>query len=165
MLKKTLLLFISCFSFLCAGSKYSYPEDEYSNAAYEQMDHFAHKIAKEYDLKFLNTCLHDVITGKESGPLGHFGLLFTSRKNLTIEEGRILAYKLALALSKNKKLPIDKQAFKIAFWDQEFDRPLFPYLADIRFFNELFHYSYADPKTQALEKPIIEPFSIDKIPS
>jgi len=49
-------------------------------------------------------------------------------------------------------------AFKISFWDEQMDRPLNPYIADVRLIEGKIYYYYADPKTQALLDPIIEPF-------
>lgn len=46
---------------------------------------------------------------------------------------------------------------KIVFWDQNVNRPLHPYLAQVSVKDSKIHYYYADPKTQALlEPPLIE---------
>lgn len=49
--------------------------------------------------------------------------------------------------------------FKITFWDDNIDRPLYPFVAQVRFVDGKILYYYADPKTQALqEPPIVEAF-------
>lgn len=40
---------------------------------------------------------------------------------------------------------------KIAYWDKNVNRPQVPYLAEITFLNEKFHYYQADPETQVLK--------------
>lgn len=47
-------------------------------------------------------------------------------------------------------------AFKLTFWDENFDRPLYPYIAQVRYVaGEIFYY-YANTETQALETPPLE---------
>lgn len=146
-LKKLLLLLITSIAPIIGNA--SLPL-----ATYREVDLFAYQIGRKHNLTFLNSCLHSVIGGKDCENC--FGLLFTSQKSLTLDEGRVLANKLLESLLTNTLLNKDNLAFKIAFWDKEVNRPLFPYLADIRFFNSKFHYYYANPKNQALETPIIE---------
>ena len=50
----------------------------------------------------------------------------------------------------------ERIGFKLSFWDDNYDRPLTPYLAQIIYMNEKFYYYYADQKTQALQEPIVE---------
>ena len=45
---------------------------------------------------------------------------------------------------------LDLLGVKIAYWDQNVNRPLPPYLAEITFYDHKFRYYQADPKTQAL---------------
>ncbi len=52
--------------------------------------------------------------------------------------------------------------FKIAFWDANNNRPLHPYLAQIIYKEQKFYFYYADPKTEALQEPIIEHIDIVK---
>lgn len=45
---------------------------------------------------------------------------------------------------------------KWAFWDANVDRYDPPQLAEIRIYDQNIYYFYANPKTQALEEPIVE---------
>lgn len=58
----------------------------------------------------------------------------------------------------DSKIELDNLGFKIAFWDENVERPKRPYLAQIRVANEQIYYYYADPETQALKDPYIETF-------
>jgi len=54
----------------------------------------------------------------------------------------------------------DHLGIKLTFWDKEMERPTFPYVADARFVEGHLFFYYADPSTQALSYPIIEPYEM-----
>src|SRR6185295_7712024 len=47
--------------------------------------------------------------------------------------------------------------WKLAFWDENVNRPQQPYLAEIQFKDSAFHYYIADPETLALKLLYKEP--------
>jgi hypothetical protein len=57
-----------------------------------------------------------------------------------------------------KQVGLQYIGLKIAFWDKNNNRPPIPYLAQIAFFDEKFHYYQADPETQALRLVLVESF-------
>lgn len=54
---------------------------------------------------------------------------------------------------------INDLSFRIAFWDENVERMLPPYIAEISFIEGKLYYHLANPTTLELEEPIIEPFS------
>lgn len=56
-------------------------------------------------------------------------------------------------------------AIKIAYWDEEMNRPLLPYIADVRLQEGNITYYTADPITQALQVHLVEslPEAINKV--
>ncbi len=57
----------------------------------------------------------------------------------------------------------DLFGFKVGFWDENVDRPLYPYLAQIRAAAGKVYFYYADPKTQALQEPPAEALTFDEL--
>lgn len=51
----------------------------------------------------------------------------------------------------------EMMSFRLAFWDENMERSFYPYLAQIQLVDHKLYYYYADPKTQALLDPIVEP--------
>ncbi len=98
---------------------------------------------------------------------GEYGLSFISRKTMMLEEGKALVtpivcnfveeikqngYVQEYVKSYHDTSPTQaKVVIKIAFWDEEVNRPKPPYLAAIVFGNNTFHYYQADPETQSLQ--------------
>lgn len=159
------------------GSKYYTSESEYWMNAYVALDDFGEKLAKQFHLKFLNSG-RKVLAGAQS-PDGEWALNFISNQSMTIEQARPMVKEMAFAVLYNmyhdpifevvvrtKRLPFQSTTlndrmigFKISFWDSNNDRPLYPALAQIRLADEHLYYHYADPKTQALQDPIVVPLS------
>lgn len=52
-----------------------------------------------------------------------------------------------------RTLSINNIGIRIDLWDANFDRYLYPYVSQVQFKGGKIHYYYADPKTQALQKP------------
>ncbi len=126
------------------------------------------------------------IAGATSSSLTPWGLLFTSPDKLTLDQARPIINKISTellekiykdpsfanysieALKRYPKMnypPVTNKslAIRIDFWDENVDRPLHPYIAEIRLVEEKIYYYYADPKTQGLQEPfLVEPFSAPK---
>lgn len=152
-----------------------YPGPSYETKPLYALDKLGKDFAKKNNLKFLNSALGSYLTGSE---VCVWSLNFISRNAMTIDEARPMVKSLTLkVLEKIKQDPLfaaylekgkgfittalgpDAVGFRLAFWDSEVNRPLYPYLAQIRLAEGKIFYHYADPKTQALQDPIIE--SID----
>ena len=167
-----LLAPLSCF-FMCSASKYDCPPHEVK--ALQSTETLGKQIARKYEM-----CLLDFGNGQELvGFLPcRWCLSLMSRKKMTIEQARPIAVEIAqsllyqlygnqafqYALTKSSQayhyMPSkpnnDMVGFRLGFWDQNMDRPLTPYVAQIRFADGKLYYHYADPGTQALLDPIIE---------
>lgn len=137
---------------------------------------FARKKAYIYKLNYLNC----TTTYFEKFYLKSWGFALTGNESTfkTLEEIRPIALDLANSflelvntdenfkeyqrLRRPRLIDLDKVslekviAFKVAYWDKNFDRPLAPYIADFRFMDGKFSYYYADPKTQALQLILTE---------
>jgi len=140
------------------------------------IDAFAKKLAKEYQLEFLNSGTGHMADAKQ----GIWALSLVCRQPMTLDEGRQLATAIAQKLlnkvftdplfsiycqkensfRKDTILRKEYVAFRLAFWDKNTDRPQHPYLAQIRLADGNLFYHYADPTTQALQPPITEPLDI-----
>jgi hypothetical protein len=135
------------------------------------IDAFAKKLAKEYQLEFLNSGTGHMVDAKQ----GIWALSLVCRQPMTLDEGRQLATAIAQKLlnkvftdplftqyCQKERCPLKSEyvAFRLAFWDKNTDRPQHPYLAQIRLADGNFFYHYADPITQALQPPIAEPLEI-----
>lgn len=115
------------------------------------------------------------ITGDPDTERSPWALLVTSDKLMTVEEGIVLAQAYGAKLmdlmeenvlferlrghynkGREQKMTLKNcLAFRLAFWDANVNRPLAPYLAEIRLVKGEFKCYYANPKTQALEDPPI----------
>ena len=56
-----------------------------------------------------------------------------------------------------KNLSPELIGFKINFWDEKVNRFKPPYISQIRLADGQFYYHFANPETQALEPPIVQP--------
>lgn len=110
-----------------------------------------------------------------------FGVWVTSKNKETIGSGRDLAVAFTKAylaeLTTNKdtskwyeyhllqpkrfsgKLSVKNVGIKIAFWNEQVERPQSPYLAEIDFYGDMFRYYEADPKTHALRLVLEESYA------
>lgn len=123
------------------------------------------------DGHFANTSTEDV-----------FGIWVTSNRKVTLEIGKALAidflnaYFLELRTNQdvlswykeltewhpkryNGNLGLKNIRIRIAFWDENVERPKAPYLSEIDFAYGKFHYYEADPETQALKLVLEEPYT------
>lgn len=135
------------------------------------------KLGEQYHLTLLNTGYGTIARAKE----GAWAIHWTCDRSMTIDQARPMAQAMAQRMQKmmqadplfkkycaerNKyssspfELTSDKLAFRLAYWDANVDRPLHPYLAEVRLADNFIYYHYADPKTQALLDPICEPLQL-----
>lgn len=137
----------------------------------------AEKIAADYNFQFMTCGLGNMIEDSDALWCGKFLVQYP----ITLEEMRPIAQNIYAQLWKkmnvdpvfddylemyalsHASLNIPKQpltpnllTLKIIFWDQDMNRPLKPYLAQVSVKENKIHYYYADPKTQTLQDPIIE---------
>lgn len=155
---------------------YVYPGPDYETKPMYQLDKLGKEFAKKHQMKFLNCSGRSYLTGSDECL---WSLNLISRENMTIEEARpivkLLTTKLlekmyndplfknfqVRSLETNKEpkyeaLTDHSMGFRLSFWDKEMNRPLYPYLAQIRLAEGKLFYHYADPKTQALLDPVVE---------
>lgn len=147
------------------------------NSNYDSLDAFMKGFAKKHQLELINK------TGCGAGLHSIWGVSVASEQNMTLDEGRKLASELAYNLlykmyhepsftkyctEWHKKCPNpinDNMTFRIAYWDKNVNRPLYPYLAQIRMEEGKLFFHYADPKTQALQEPIVETLESLNLPN
>jgi len=171
------------FSLICAlsfcpllfGAKHNGPS--YDTKPRNALDSLGERLAKKYNMKMLNTGLGYLA----DAPKATWCINFVNNQNLTIEQAEPIAANLVRAVlyemyhnplfnayflevnkqrtnpkTKESILNNEKMSFKIAFWDANVNRPLYPYLAQIRFTGTAIYFHYADPQTQALQEPIVK---------
>lgn len=171
MIRQVIRLFTaiaSCF-ILCSAN---HTGPKYDSEPRDALDILAISLAKKYQLNFLNSGT-GIIAGYDEGL---WALNYTSAKKMTIEEARPMVAEMAQAFlykmyhdplfaaymeaskrySRRTELANDLMGFKIAFWDENVDRPLNPYLAQIRFADNKIYFHYASPKDQSLLEPKVE---------
>lgn len=148
----------------CYRSNYGPPTEVAKNYAIKK---YALTIAKQHSFNLL--MVNDVTSNYSA----YYCMAFTSDQQLSLEQGKALAipivYDFLQMLSQDPavkaycdhEIQTSKYRFaspprpqniglKIAFWDQNVNRPKNPYLAEIMFESGFFHYYEADPDTQAL---------------
>lgn len=134
---------------------------------------FASQLAKKNRMQLLNTGIGKIV----DSPKTRWDMSLTSHQQWTIEQARpvvvemihdfwqkvsqdpIFAKYLEYTASHYKKDSFDARiipetmGMRIAFWDQNIDRPPAPYLSQIKVVDGLIHYYVADPKDQSLKEP------------
>lgn len=168
-LLSTLLLLIGC-------SEQQSPDAP----LYQSIDQFAKKWAKQHQMQFLNSSCGILSNGQNV----LWDISLVSRQQLTLEEAREVAKDLthsflckvyhdplfaqdcqeSFRAKGDKELREEYVGFRLAFWDQNMDRPLFPYVAQVRLADGCLFIHYADPQTQALQDPLVEPLEALKLP-
>jgi len=136
------------------------------------LDRLGTELAKKHELTFLNSGLGILIDFDPA----IWVLNFTSCQALTIEQARPLiadlSYQLLykahhdklfakycqLSAGPHRSPDVEDKllGIRLAFWDQNINRPLYPYLAQIRLADSKVYYYYADPQTQALQEAKVE---------
>lgn len=139
------------------------------NRCDKQLAQTGRQLAQTHDLKLLNRCIGRLVDAKSS----YWAYSFTSKAHLTLEEVRPLVKNMIETLQEDlfhyeffkeyqlyahAKTPFSVAilGFKLVFWDENVNRPLPPYIAQVRFADGKVYYYYANPKTQGLENPIEE---------
>ncbi len=173
--KKFIPIFFS-FSILSA-SLYNHSGPEYDTKPRNALDKAASEIGAPYKLTLISSGLGR-LAGADNSRLTPWGLLFTSPEKMTLSQAQEMARDVSRKLLQKmysdpsfanysvaslKEYPKgnypppsdDSIAFRIDFWDEEVNRPLPPYIAEIRFAEGKFYYYYADAKTQGLESPVL----------
>ena len=182
--KKVICIFFS-LNFIISSFLQNHTGPEYSATPYNHLDEAAIKFGAPYKLKLISSSLGTLAAAKDSY-VTPWGLLFTCKEKLTLEQAEKLATEFTSKLLQTmyedpsfknyfemffKEYPYGNKmslsdsslAIRIDFWDEHVDRPLYPFIAEIRYADENFYYYYADPKTQALQPPaFIEPFCYSK---
>lgn len=144
------------------------PRDEVKS--HHAKDCVAENLAKKYRLQLISSSGGVLIDSKK----GLWAVGFVARYPMTLEQVRPMIADMARTFlwnmyhlpiyaavqktSLSSKYPLSNYhvGFKLAFWDSNMDRPLAPHLAQVKFVDGKVHYYYADPKTQALQEPIVE---------
>lgn len=137
--------------------------------------------------KFIKNYQGGRFTYISDGPFSHlpseavFGIWVTASTKETIQSGRALAvaftkdcltelqnnkdtlkfyaYECELLPSRHSgNLRLKYLGVRIAFWDENVERPKAPYLAEIGFYGGKFRYYEADPKTQKLKLVLEESY-------
>jgi hypothetical protein len=136
------------------------------------LDAFAKVLAKEHQLEFLNSGVGLIADADRA----IWAISLVSRRQMTLEQGRQFATAIAHKLYRkvlndplfgqycqemssfysSSEVKKEYVAFRLAFWDKNTNRPLYPFLAQIRLADGNLFYHYADPETQALQPPIVE---------
>jgi hypothetical protein len=135
------------------------------------------KLAEKYNIQFLLEGSRDLVDSQRTEI---FSWSFVDDKKSTLEEARPIILNIIndIYASMNEKLIyskyldalkktwpsidtrilIENVGIKLAFWDENVNRPKNPYLAQIKVSDGKIRYYYADPATQALGEPIVESF-------
>ncbi len=174
------LIALVCFG--CGSKGYAASEDELKEIV--QNEKRSSDAIKNFATKYDGGRFGFIATGT----LHHlpqdaiFGLWVTAKTQETIKSGRELALAFVNAylneLTTNKdtikwfatecssypnrfsgKVSLKNVGVRIAFWDQNVERPKAPFLAQIDFQDGKFRYYEADPKTQALRLVLEEPYA------
>jgi hypothetical protein len=174
-------LFITSFTFF----NFINADISFQEEAKNSLKNEGKKLAKKYDLEIIGDglALASDISGSKDG---RWALSFTSKEALTIDEARPIimdiSYKLLYSFYHDptfskyyqyskKEYPFlhatmdpNEIGFRLAFWNKDVNRPLYPYLAQVRLADSKIYYHYADPETQALQPPIVESLESLKLP-
>ena len=164
----------------CAGCNWNSRMPKDIKSLYKSFVTFADQTANKYDMQWLPMGDESAAgTGYfvDSSTSCHWAFSFISAKKLTLDETRSLAqaiaYDLAEWLFTNEAYvkwlekrhrvmeniypdttpKVENVGFKLSFWDENVERPFWPYIAQVRFVGGELKSYYADPETQALQDP------------
>lgn len=178
---KKISIFIFLLAPLLMSARYNGPA--YCVNASKARDKFATQFAKKHDLEFLFGALGDMADAdranwglslvsrklmtieearKLSTELSYQFLYLMYHDPVFVEYCKTVAAEYAghpkWAGHDNTCPDLKNEyiAFRLAFWDKDNNRPLYPYVAQVRLADGKLYYHYADPVTQALQDPIVE---------
>ncbi len=147
---------------------------EFERKMFEKIETFARNYANKEALSLINVgSFPELRDNQVIQDSTYFGFWLAGNSNIELNECRIktthllknfwqLVHEEPLAkdclkdylkydkTNRDQPLGIEHIGIKIAYWTEENNRPLFPYIAQAHFFNSKFHYYQADPKTQSL---------------
>ncbi len=165
--KILLMIFMAAFLLSCARMRVC-PQTSMEYAIYR----YGLNVAKTNDMKLL--IVGDVTEPKPVGKGDYpvYCMSFSSLENHTLDKARVFATNLVNQFEHQLKqeptvrvyaksiqefvddFPLEPElrlvGYKIAYWDENFERRQAPLMAEMQFYHEKFHYYQADPKTQAL---------------
>lgn len=173
-MKSRIMSFVFAFFFLTVCCSYVAPEVLEDRKARKHLDEFGEAWAKQHQMYYLGNCTGGLVDSTDCG----WSVNFIDNHNTNLADAKVKAKALAEILWKrvasdpsfitvqkmhashyswaSPNLSIERIGFKIAFWDENVERPLPPYIAQIQFRHGKLLYFYADPATQALKEPIVE---------
>lgn len=173
-MNKLTLSIISTIIFLFYTSC-SWAAPKHCEDAKKVVNDIGHAFAKKYQMHLLTVGTGSLI----DAPKTKWVISLVSEQQMTIEQARPLIKEMIntfwdkvqkdqvfsnyLKLESSKYYYIDPTlsqkdiGIKIAFWDVNVNRPLHPYLSQIRVVGgDKVYFHYADPKDQSLQEPIVE---------
>lgn len=139
------------------------------NKQNKELEKFANILAQKHGMKLLLTGTGHLVDQKDTRK----GFSFIDGCQMTIEQGRPIAVSMINAfwhkfnndplfetymLRSERPRLFFSYAFgmKISYWDKNYDRPLAPFLSQIRVIEDKIQYYYASPKDQSLELTLTE---------
>jgi|GEM_PF-2085473 len=176
------ILFLLC---LCVGCQQKIKGPAYVGEMRKTFEEFAEQTSEKYELEWFRMGIGFAAgVGRLIDSYRcHYAFNFISSKSLDHDEVQVLATNIAHDLvewmfnnkayaewlvESHKIMPksypstepeVENVGFKLTFWDENVDRPLAPYIAQVRFVEGELRYYYADPETQALkEPPLVEKY-------
>ncbi len=163
------LLFIILFLPGCSAEDYN-PIWKY-NPSWASFARLSKRLANQHHMRLIGSGTGVLVDGEKV----RWAFSVVDGRKLTLEEAKILAADLLKDVFKSvmsdplyeayfKKLNKEEPGhpsqtsreyfgFRVAFWDKNMDRPLAPYVAQIRAVDGRVEFYYADPETQALQTP------------
>lgn len=172
-MKQAFIFLILCSS--CINSSHTGPQAEQLKDI--AIENFGRSFARSNDLKL-------IIVGDTTDAAKYktYGLSFMSQKRLSLQEGRDISVALVGDLLKTAQKDHDVQSYvrwaasdspstaqeteptlytvgiKISFWTESMERQKPPYLAEICFYDDTFHFYERDPDTEVLHLVAKESF-------
>ncbi len=174
---KFLMRFAVCLIALFSCMPAVHADPKYSEDMEKDLRGIADQFAKKYQMKVLGSGVGVLVSSFKVD----FAISFMDNRALTIEQTRALGmaifeefwrkvygngvyhYYLSKLFAQYKGTNYDPHekvepqylGVKIAFWDENVDRRLYPYISQLRIAEGQFYYYYAR-QDQSLQEPVIE---------
>lgn len=134
------------------------------NKQFKELEKFANILAQKHGMKLLLMGTGHLVDQRDTRK----GFSFVDGREMTIQQGRPIAVSMINAfwhkfnsdplfetwmLLRESPRLFYSYAFgmKISYWNKNYDRPLAPFLSQIRIIEDKINYYYASPKDQSLE--------------
>lgn len=178
MKKEIISYFVSCILFLSLNALHASLDNIDVHAADNNVEAFGKKIAKKFDLKYLNNGVGTIVDSKKVA----WDISLMTNRQWTIDQARPVVTAIMAEFwnftSQDKDISLHMHALggeykwydpiltpnrlglKIAFWDQNVNRPKFPYVSQVIVSEGTISYYFADPKDQSLQPPVTEPLQL-----